>query len=83
VTVPHGWVDPLRLPLPAGSISVAVARVGALAEEIRGNQVRAGRWLRERNLALGGSPPIHWLDTDIGAKEVEELLIRIAHGVHS
>jgi len=62
---------------------VRLARIGALAEQTHGNAVRAGRWLREPNSALGNVAPIQWLDTDLGAKEVEELLIRIAHGVYS
>ncbi len=60
-----------------------VARIAALAEETLGNSTRAGRWLHEPNAALGSIPPIRWLDTDLGAKEVEELLIRIGHGVYS
>src|SRR5262245_46984001 len=60
-----------------------VARIAALAEETLGNAARAGRWLHEPNAALGSIPPIAWLDTDLGAKEVEELLIRIGHGVYS
>jgi len=61
-----------------------LARIAALAEQTHGNPVRAGRWLREPNSALGNAvAPIHWLDTDLGAREVEELLIRIAHGVYS
>ena len=63
---------------------VRLARIAALAEQTHGNPVRAGRWLREPNFALGDSvAPIHWLDTDLGAREVEELLIRLAHGVYS
>ena len=62
---------------------VRLGRIGALAEETLGNPARAGRWLCEPNPALGDTPPIRWLDTDLGAKEVEELLIRIAHGVYS
>ena len=62
---------------------VRLARLGAFAEEILGNAVRAARWLRESNAALRNNTPIRWLDTDLGAKEVEELLTRIAHGVHS
>lgn len=63
---------------------VRVARIAAFAEQTHGNPVRAGRWLREKNSALGTRiAPIDWLDTDLGAREVEELLIRIAHGVHS
>lgn len=63
---------------------VRLARIAAFAEETHGNPVRASRWLREPNAALGNAvAPIHWLDTDLGAKEVEELLIRMAHGIHS
>jgi len=62
---------------------VRLARIGAFAEQTHGNAVRGARWLREPNSALGNVAPIQWLDTDLGAKEVEELLIRIAHGVYS
>ena len=63
---------------------VRLARIAAFAEQTHGNPVRAGRWLREPNSALGDTvAPIHWLDTDLGAREVEELLVRIAHGVYS
>ncbi len=63
---------------------VRLARIAALAEQTQGNPVRAGRWLCAPNSALGDAvAPIHWLDTDLGSREVEELLIRIAHGVYS
>jgi putative toxin-antitoxin system antitoxin component (TIGR02293 family) len=58
-------------------------RIGGLAEEVLGSTPGAGRWLREPNPALGGTPPIRWLDTDVGVKEIEQLLIRIAHGAYS
>lgn len=60
-----------------------LGRIGGLAEEVLGSPARAGRWLREPNPALGDTPPLRWLDTDLGAKEVEQLLSRIAHGVYS
>ena len=62
---------------------VRLGRVAVLAEETLGNAVKAGRWLREPNPVLGDSAPLRWLDTDVGAREVEEVLIRIAHGVSS
>jgi putative toxin-antitoxin system antitoxin component (TIGR02293 family) len=62
---------------------VRFARIGGLAEEVLGSSVPAGRWLREPNPALGNTAPICWLDTDIGVKEIEQLLIRIAHGAYS
>jgi putative toxin-antitoxin system antitoxin component (TIGR02293 family) len=62
---------------------VRFARIGGLAEEVLGSSASAGRWLREPNPALGNTAPIRWLDTDIGVKEIEQLLIRIAHGAYS
>jgi len=60
---------------------VRVARVLAAAEETFGNQERAGVWLRRPTRALGGEYPLHLLDTDEGAREVETLLGRISHGI--
>jgi putative toxin-antitoxin system antitoxin component (TIGR02293 family) len=62
---------------------VRLGRICGQAEEVLGNPARAGRWLREPNPALGDTPPLRWLDTDLGAREVELLLSRIAHGVYS
>ena len=62
---------------------VRLGRIAALAEETLGNPVKAGRWLREANPVLGDTAPMRWLDTEVGAREVEEVLIRIAHGVPS
>jgi putative toxin-antitoxin system antitoxin component (TIGR02293 family) len=60
-----------------------LTRIVALAEETLGHPTRTSRWLREPNAALGGTPPIDWLDTDLGARDVEALLLRAVHGVHS
>jgi putative toxin-antitoxin system antitoxin component (TIGR02293 family) len=38
-------------------------------------------WLTEPNPALGGEIPIRMARTDIGAREVEAVLGRLAHGV--
>jgi putative toxin-antitoxin system antitoxin component (TIGR02293 family) len=62
---------------------VRLGRIAALAEETLGNVVKASGWLRRPNPVLGDTAPILWLDTDVGAREVEEVLIRIAHGVQS
>lgn len=58
-------------------------RIVALAEEILGDREKATRWLHRRNPALGRETPLHHLDTDLGAREVEALLLRIAHGIPS
>ncbi|NYZ14517.1 DUF2384 domain-containing protein [Azospirillum sp. RWY-5-1] len=58
-----------------------VARVVALAEDTFGAQPKAAAWLRRPTTALGGERPLDLLDTDEGAREVETLLGRIAHGI--
>ena len=62
---------------------VRVARIGTLAEETLGTRAKAIVWLRMPNRALGGVAPLSRLDTDVGTREVEDLLIRIAQGVYS
>lgn len=60
---------------------VRVARVLAVAEETFGSREKAGTWLRRPTTALAGERPLELLDTDEGAREVETLLGRIAHGI--
>lgn len=60
---------------------VRVARVLAAAEETFGSREKAGAWLCRPTVALGGERPLHLLDTDEGARRVETLLGRIAHGI--
>ena len=60
---------------------IRVARVIAAAEETFGSREKAGAWLRRPTVALDGERPLELLDTDEGAREVETLLGRIAHGI--
>jgi len=60
---------------------VRVARVIAAAEETFGSREKAGTWLRRPPTALAGESPLDLLDTDEGAREVETLLGRVAHGI--
>jgi putative toxin-antitoxin system antitoxin component (TIGR02293 family) len=57
-----------------------MARVLALARESLGNSARADRWLKRDNRALGGVSPLAAIDTELGARQVENLLGRIARG---
>jgi putative toxin-antitoxin system antitoxin component (TIGR02293 family) len=57
-----------------------MARLLALARETMGNGERAIRWLKRTNRALGGLAPIAAIDTELGARQVENLLGRIAYG---
>ena len=60
-----------------------IARVAAHAFAVFGGEERAAAWLTRPNRALGGESPLHLLDTDLGARQVEDVLGRIEHGVVS
>lgn len=57
-----------------------LARIVALADEFFGDHDKAIRWLKRPNRALGGMAPVEALDTELGARQVENLLGRIAYG---
>lgn len=59
-----------------------LARITAQAEQVFSNQDKAHQWLRRGNQALKGQAPIDLLDTDVGIREVEDVLARIAYGVY-
>jgi len=63
--------------------TVRMARVYANAVEMIGDQDKAIEWLGTPNRALGGERPLDQLDTDTGARMVEDILGRIAYGVYS
>lgn len=63
--------------------TVRMARVYANAVEMIGDKGKAIEWLNTPNRALGGERPLDQLDTDIGARAVEDVLGRIAYGVYS
>lgn len=60
-----------------------LGRIAAMAEEVLGTREKAAAWLQDPNRALGGHRPLDRLDTDLGARQVEQVLGRIAHGVYS
>jgi putative toxin-antitoxin system antitoxin component (TIGR02293 family) len=57
-----------------------LARIVALAVEFLGDHERAVRWLKHPNRVLGGIAPVAALDTELGARQVENILGRIAYG---
>jgi len=57
-----------------------LARIIALAKHYLGDSPKATRWLRRPNRALGGSTPLELVDTELGARTVENVLGRIAYG---
>lgn len=57
-----------------------LARIVALAKHYLGDDETATRWLRRPNRALGGCTPLQLIDTELGARAVENVLGRIAYG---
>jgi putative toxin-antitoxin system antitoxin component (TIGR02293 family) len=57
-----------------------MARIVALARQSLGDRKSAARWLKRSNRALGGATPISAMDTELGARQVENVLGRIAFG---
>src|SRR6202047_480538 len=57
-----------------------LARIVAIANEYLGDHERAMRWLKRPNRALGGLAPVAAIDTELGARQVENMLGRIAYG---
>jgi len=57
-----------------------LARIIAIANEYLGDPERARRWLKRPHPALGGLVPVAAIDTELGARQVENLLGRIAYG---
>jgi putative toxin-antitoxin system antitoxin component (TIGR02293 family) len=59
------------------------ARLYARAESTFGDESAAQQWLKAPARALGFESPLHFAETEAGAREVENLLGRIEHGVFS
>jgi putative toxin-antitoxin system antitoxin component (TIGR02293 family) len=57
-----------------------LARLIAIASDYLGDQERARRWFKRPNRALGGLAPVEAIDTEVGARQVENVLGRIAYG---
>lgn len=57
-----------------------LARIVALAKQHIGDGQSAARWLKRPNRALGGKSPLELVDTELGARSVEDVLGRIAYG---
>ncbi len=60
--------------------AVTFANTVALAERIFGSRDKAARWLDTLNDNLAAAKPLDLLRTALGAREVEEELIRIEEG---
>jgi len=53
------------------------------AQDVFGDSASAREWLTRPQVGLGNAKPVEFARTEIGAREVENLLGRIEHGVYS
>jgi putative toxin-antitoxin system antitoxin component (TIGR02293 family) len=53
------------------------------AEDVFGDGKGAREWLTHKQVGLGNAVPLEFAKTEIGAREVENLLGRIEYGVYS
>lgn len=60
--------------------AVRIARIAALAEEVFGDDAKAGRWLRKAKARFEGRSPLEVLRTEPGARLVEEMLLQLDYG---
>lgn len=69
---------------PAESARVVrLARLFGKAVEVMESEETARQWLTSPQFGLGGAAPLDYAETEVGAREVEDLLGRIEYGVYS
>jgi putative toxin-antitoxin system antitoxin component (TIGR02293 family) len=62
---------------------VRFSRLLRQATDLFGNVEKARAWLKHPQYGLGGAVPLDYAETEVGAREVENLLGRIKYGVYS
>jgi putative toxin-antitoxin system antitoxin component (TIGR02293 family) len=63
--------------------ALRLGRLLQLAQEVFEDREAAARWFRQPLRGLGGATPLEACATEPGAREVEQVLGRIEHGVFS
>jgi putative toxin-antitoxin system antitoxin component (TIGR02293 family) len=62
---------------------VRFARLMGKAIEVMESKENGRQWLTSTQLGLGGAVPLDYAETEVGAREVEDLLGRIEYGVYA
>jgi putative toxin-antitoxin system antitoxin component (TIGR02293 family) len=62
---------------------IRFARLLEHATDVFGDIDKARAWLKHPQYGLGGAVPLEYAETEIGAREVDNLLGRIDYGVYS
>jgi putative toxin-antitoxin system antitoxin component (TIGR02293 family) len=70
-----------NLTMPESDRVLRLKRISEMADRVFGNPEKSRRWLRSEIIALNGVRPIELLETESGAHEVEQELIRIDYGM--
>jgi putative toxin-antitoxin system antitoxin component (TIGR02293 family) len=72
-----------RLSASTGDRLYRLIRVYSLAREVFEDKEAARDWLHQPQVGLGGRVPLDFIQTEAGAREVEDLLGRMEYGVIS
>jgi len=60
-----------------------IAYILHLAASTLGSVDKARVWLQRSNRALGGAVPLTFIDTEIGERKVEQVLLQLTHGIYA
>lgn len=82
-TTLHRRKDAGRLDAHASDRVMRFARLLGKAADVLGSVEEGRHWLMSGQFGLGGAAPIDYASTEVGAREVEDLLTRIDYGVYS
>jgi putative toxin-antitoxin system antitoxin component (TIGR02293 family) len=72
-----------RLKVPEGERAVRIMRLFEQAKRVFVTDENTRGWFNAKILALGGKTPLEYAQTEPGAREVENVIGRIEHGVFS
>lgn len=72
-----------RLKVPEGERAVRLMRLFDRARQVFGTDENTRAWFNAKILALGRKTPLEYAQTEPGAREVEDIIGRIEHGIVS
>ena len=79
----HRRLEHGRLSLDESERFLAITKIFRQAIEVLGNEVKAVHWLKSPVPALDGKTPLECAETQVGLREVEDVLTRIEDVVYS
>ena len=79
----HRRLEHGRLSLDESERLLAIAKIFRQAAEVLGSEAKAVHWLKSPVPALEGRTPLQCAETQVGLREVEDVLTRIEDVVYS